>query len=68
MLDTAVGRSRSKDDSAEVARQGYEALVAGRRRVVAASTTTRLMEASNKVLPDQLKAAAHRLMAAPRRG
>jgi hypothetical protein len=42
-----------QDDPADVARQGFEALMAGKRRVVAASLMTRVMEASNKVLPDR---------------
>ena len=66
LADTRVGQSTAKDDPADVARQGYEALMSGERRVVAASLTTKLMEAGNKVMPDRLKAAAHRVMAKPR--
>jgi short-subunit dehydrogenase len=62
--DTRVGQG-PKDDAADVAKQGFEALMAGERRVVAASLRTRLMEATNKVLPDRLKAAQHRAMAEP---
>jgi short-subunit dehydrogenase len=66
LQDTRVGQSSSKDDPADVARQGFEALMKGERRVVAASLNTKAMEVANKVLPDRLKAAAHRLMAEPR--
>ena len=64
MLDTKVGAS-SKDDAAQVAKQGFDALMKGERRVVAASTRTKLQEAADKVLPDALKAKAHRTMAEP---
>ncbi len=66
MLDTNVGQSDKKDDPADVARQGFEALMKGDRRVVAASLTTKLMEAAAKVTPDGLKAVQHRLMAQPK--
>ncbi len=63
---TPMGKG-PQDDPADVARQGFEALMAGKRRVVAASLMTRVMEASNKVLPDRVKAAANKIMAAPLR-
>ena len=52
--DTPMGRG-PQDDPADVARQGFEALMAGKRRVVAASLMTRVIEASNKVLPDRVE-------------
>jgi short-subunit dehydrogenase len=64
MEDTRVGAS-SKDDPAQVARQGFEALMKGERRVVAGSPGTKAQEAAGKVLPDALKAKAHRRMAEP---
>ena len=66
LADTPIGQG-PQDDPADVARQGYEALMAGKRRVVAASLMTRAMELSNKVLPDRVKAAASKLMAKPLR-
>ncbi len=66
LLDTVVGRAK-KDDPADVARQGYEALMSGDRRAVAASLMTRAMYVSGKVLPDDLKALQRRLRATPRR-
>jgi uncharacterized protein len=65
MDDTRVGASDSKDDAARVARQGFEALMKGEARVVAASVGTKVQEAVGKVVPDRLKAEAHRKMAEP---
>jgi len=67
MDDTAVGQG-SKDDPAQVAKQGFDALMAGKERIVGGSATTKVQEAANKVLPDKLKAAAHRQMAEPGSG
>jgi uncharacterized protein len=66
LADTPVGQG-PQDDPADVARQGFEALMAGERRVVAASLMTRAMELSTKVLPDRVKAAASKAMARPPR-
>jgi short-subunit dehydrogenase len=59
MLDTKVGAD-DKDDPAEVARQGFEALMAGKERVVSASLKTKLQRRASRVLPDRAKAAMHR--------
>jgi len=64
MDDTPVGQS-SKDDPAQVAQQGFQALMAGDGKVVAGSLMTKAQGAMNAVLPDSVKAAAHRLMAKP---
>jgi uncharacterized protein len=65
MDDTKVGQSSSKDDPAQVAEQGFKALMDGDDKLVAGSATTKLTGVANKVLPDKLKAAAHRQMAEP---
>lgn len=65
MDDTVMGRG-PKDDAADVARQGYDALLAGKDRVVAASLLTKAQELGAKVVPDKLKAAVHRQIAEPR--
>ena len=65
MDDTPVGKSSSKDDPAQVAEQGFKALFDEDDKIVAGSATTKLTGAMNKVLPDKLKAAAHRQMAEP---
>jgi short-subunit dehydrogenase len=67
MEDTRVGQG-SKDDPAKVAKQGFEALMDGDRKVVAGSLKTRTMEAASKVTPDALKAEQHRQMAEPGSG
>ena len=45
MDDTPIGQSK-KDDPADVARQGFDALMAGKDRVVAASLKTKMMKRS----------------------
>lgn len=65
MDDTLMGRG-PKDDAADVARQGYEALMAGKDRVVAASLLTKAQELGAKVVPDKVKVAVHRQIAKPR--
>jgi uncharacterized protein len=67
MDDTKVGTS-SKDDPAQVAEQGFEALMSGKDKLVAGSVGTKAQGLANKVLPDKLKAAAHRRMAEPGSG
>jgi uncharacterized protein len=64
MLDTKVGQSK-KDDPAQVAKQGFEALMDGDAKLVAGSLKTKAQGLANKVLPDSLKATAHRQMAEP---
>ncbi len=65
MLDTKVGAA-DKDDPAEAARQGYEALMAGDERVVAGSLKNKAPgRSSGKLMPDRAKAQMHRRMAEP---
>src|SRR5215211_7888722 len=64
MLDTKVGQS-DKDDPAQVAEQGFEALMKGERKLVAGSLKTKVQGVANSMLPDALKAKAHRQMAEP---
>jgi hypothetical protein len=49
-----------------VARLGYEALMAGKERAVAASFSTKLQGRGSRFLPDGLKARLHRRLAEPR--
>jgi short-subunit dehydrogenase len=67
MDDTKVGQM-DKDDPAQVAAQGFQALMKDKDRVVGGSVKTKVQEAANKVLPDKVKAAAHRRMAEPGSG
>jgi short-subunit dehydrogenase len=65
MLDTRVGAA-DKDDPADVARDGFEALIAGEERVVSASLSTKLQGRASRFLPDKAKAILHRRMAEPK--
>jgi short-subunit dehydrogenase len=67
MLDTKVGSS-DKDDPADVARDGFEALMAGKERVVSASMSTKAQGRFSRVMPDSVKAGMHRKMAEPGSG
>ena len=64
MDDTPVGKGK-KDDSAQVARQGFEALMDAKDKVLAGSLKSRAQGQAAKVLPDKLKATMHRGMAEP---
>ncbi len=64
MLETPIGEEE-KDDPAEVARQGYEALMAGREKVVGGSFKNKAQTVLGKVVPDSVKAEMHRKMAQP---
>jgi short-subunit dehydrogenase len=65
MVDSLMGKG-PKDDPAQVARQGFEALMRGDRKVVAGSILTKVMGAANHVLPDQVKAVGNRVLSMPR--
>jgi short-subunit dehydrogenase len=64
MEDTQIGEG-PKDDPADVARQGFDALMAGKERVVSAGMKTKAQAAAAKVLPDSVKAEMHRKQAQP---
>ena len=65
--DTKIGQSK-KDDPADVARDGYEALMAGKDKVVAGSTKNKLQAAAARVMPDEAKAKMHGKMSEPGSG
>lgn len=64
MDDTKVGAGK-KDDAAGVAKEGFEAMLAGRDHVVAGSIKNRLQAVLSEVTPEPLKAEMHRKMAEP---
>ena len=64
MDDTKVGASK-KDDPALVAKQGFEALMKDKEKVIAGSAKTKAQGVAGKVLPDKAKAEMHRRMAEP---
>ena len=65
MLDTRVGATMSKDDPADVARDGFEAMMAGRESVVSASLSTKAQGRFDRFVPERLKSQMHRKMAEP---
>jgi len=67
MEDTKVGRDR-KSDPAEVAREGFEALMKGKDHVVAAMAKEKLQVALGQVAPETTKAAMHRKLTEPGSG
>jgi short-subunit dehydrogenase len=64
MENTLIGKM-PKDDPAQVAKQAVDALMRGDEKVIAESVTTKLMGTMNRVLPDNVKAKANKLIAAP---
>jgi short-subunit dehydrogenase len=67
MEDTKVG-SGKQDDPADVARMGFEALMNGDERVVAASMSTKVQGRFSRAMPDSVKARMHESMAKPGSG
>jgi short-subunit dehydrogenase len=67
MEDTKLGQAK-KDDPADVARDGFEAMMEGKDHVVAGSFKNRIQVAAATVLPDTVTSAAHGKMAEPGSG
>lgn len=65
--DTKLGQG-PKDDPAQVAKQGYEALMAGEEKVVGGGLKSKGQAAVDAITPDSVKAAAHKVMAKPGSG
>jgi short-subunit dehydrogenase len=66
MDDTKAGAEMKYDnDPAEVARQGFEALMAGKETVFAESFLTKLQGRALKFLPEKFKASFHRKWSEP---
>lgn len=64
MEETKVGHQK-KDDPADVARQGFEALMAGKDHVVGGSFMNRVQVGLAKVIPQKLSAKVHQSMTKP---
>lgn len=62
--DTKVGADK-KDDPAKVAKQGFEALMAGNDGVLAESLKTKIQGAVSKILPDTVTAEMNRKLNEP---
>jgi short-subunit dehydrogenase len=67
MEDTRVGQ-QDKDDPADVARAGFQALMAGKDHVVAGSLKNKVLAGSGKVLPQTAAAQLHRKLNEPGSG
>jgi short-subunit dehydrogenase len=65
--DTKLG-SGKKDDPAKVARQGFDALMAGEAKVIAGGLKSKVQGEAMKVMPDKVKAAMHREQTRPGSG
>jgi len=65
MADTPVADA-SKDDPADVAREGFHALMAGKDSVVAGSFKNKLQAAGARLLSEPRKAQLHAGMTEPR--
>ncbi|MBL0938127.1 MAG: SDR family NAD(P)-dependent oxidoreductase [Gemmatimonadaceae bacterium] len=67
MLDTKAGRS-DKDPPADVANDGFDALMAGRDHVVAGSIKNRMQALISEITPEPMKAAQHAKLTEPGSG
>jgi short-subunit dehydrogenase len=64
MTDTKLGQA-NKDDPDLVARQGFNALMSGKDKVIAGSTKVKLQAAAAQALPDPLVARVQRSQGQP---
>ena len=64
LMDTKLGQG-PKDDPAQVAEQGFAALMKGETKVLGGSVMSKAQAVVNSVLPDRLKSAGHAKMAEP---
>ncbi len=67
MEDTAAGAGK-KDDPADVARDGFKALMAGKDKVIAGSLKTKIMGVGAELMEPALSAEVHRKMSEPGSG
>jgi short-subunit dehydrogenase len=66
MEDTEIGtKGKEENDPADVARQGYEAMMKGEDKVVSASIKTKLQGHAARFMPESVKAEMHRKQAEP---
>jgi short-subunit dehydrogenase len=65
MTDTKLGASDSKDDPAQVARQGFDGLMKGEASVFAGSLSSKAMGRLSAVTPDSLATTLKRPMTEP---
>jgi uncharacterized protein len=65
MDDTEVGASDKKADPAQVAKQAFDALIAGKHEVIAGPVNTKFEGLMSKVVPESVTASRHGKMAEP---
>ena len=66
--NTRIGAMENKDSPAEVAAQGFQALMAGEEQVVAGSFMNKVQARAGRFVPDSLKAKGHAKMTEPGSG
>ncbi|KAM3095420.1 SDR family NAD(P)-dependent oxidoreductase [Phormidesmis sp. 146-12] len=64
-MDNTRAAASKKDDPAQVAKQGFEALMSGKDEVVAGSIMNKVQAAVVQALPEPAKAAMHRQLTEP---
>ena len=64
MEDTRAGEG-TKDDPAEVAKDGFEALLAGKDHVIAGSVKNKAQVAGGRLMPEKARAALHAAQTKP---
>ena len=67
MMDTKAGTGK-KDDPAEVARDGFDALMAGKDHVVAGAFKNKAQAVLSEITPEPMKAAQHAKLTEPGSG
>lgn len=67
-MDSTKAGTSPKSDPAQVAEQGFDALMAGEHRIVAGNLKTKVQDALGKLMPETLKAEFHRAQSQPGTG
>lgn len=65
MMDTKAAEESKKTTAAEVAQEGFEALMAGSDHIIAGNMKTKIQGAMAKIIPEAKKAEQHRKMTEP---
>ena len=63
--DTKLAKQAKDNDPADVAREGFEALMAGKERVVAGNFSVKAQGVLARFMPESVKAGMHKKMAQP---
>ena len=68
LTDTKLGATDKKDSAEQVAKDGFEALMAGKQKVVAGNLLNKVQAQAGALIPDAIKAKLHAGMAKPGSG